>query len=60
MVMKEKGFKTVILEKTDMFGGSTAMSGGVIWIPNNPVMRRAGVADSYERQGPTSTPVSAM
>jgi len=31
-----------------MFGGSTALSGGVIWLPNNPVMKRAGVQDSEE------------
>jgi 3-oxosteroid 1-dehydrogenase len=47
-VMEAAGLKALILEKTDMFGGSTAMSGGVIWIPNNPVMRRVGVADSYD------------
>jgi 3-oxosteroid 1-dehydrogenase len=46
-VMREAGLKALILEKTAMFGGSTAMSGGVIWIPDNPVMRRAGVSDSY-------------
>ena len=46
--LKDEGFDSLILESTDMFGGSTAMSGGVIWVPDNPVMKRAGVKDSYE------------
>jgi 3-oxosteroid 1-dehydrogenase len=38
----------LVVEKQALIGGSTAMSGGVVWIPNNQVMRAAGVADSYE------------
>ena len=38
----------LVLEKQALVGGSTAMSGGIVWIPNNPVMRADGVADSYE------------
>src|SRR5690606_27114957 len=30
-------------------GGTTARSGGVMWIPNNPFMRRDGVADSFDK-----------
>src|SRR5699024_12873572 len=30
-----KGLSTIVLEKTDVFGGSTAKSGGTIWMPNN-------------------------
>jgi 3-oxosteroid 1-dehydrogenase len=40
---------TLILEKQAKVGGSTAYSGGVWWIPNNPLMARDGVADSHER-----------
>jgi 3-oxosteroid 1-dehydrogenase len=29
-------------------GGSTAMSGGVVWVPDNPVMRADGIPDSYD------------
>lgn len=36
----------VILEKSGMIGGTTAMSGGMLWIPNNPYQRAAGVEDS--------------
>ncbi|MFT4048067.1 MAG: FAD-binding protein [Solimonas sp.] len=46
LVMRDAGHSVLILEKTDLVGGTTARSGGVMWIPNNPIMRRAGVADS--------------
>ena len=42
------GLQTLIVEKTEVIGGSTAMSGGVLWLPNNPVSRAAGVSDSDE------------
>jgi 3-oxosteroid 1-dehydrogenase len=44
----EAGLKPVIIEKQQYVGGSTAMSGGMIWLPNNPVMRADGIPDSYE------------
>jgi 3-oxosteroid 1-dehydrogenase len=40
------GLQTLVLEKAEVIGGSTAMSGGVLWLPDNPVSRRAGVQDS--------------
>ncbi len=45
---KEAGLEPLIVESTDKLGGSSAMSGGGAWIPNNPLMLRAGVHDSYE------------
>src|SRR6185312_4005822 len=42
------GLKPVIIEKTEYFGGSTAVSGGAIWIANNPLMRVAGMTDSAD------------
>ena len=39
----------VILEKTPLIGGTTARSGGVMWIPNNRFMKRDGVPDSIEQ-----------
>jgi 3-oxosteroid 1-dehydrogenase len=42
------GASALVLEKQELIGGSTAMSGGVVWVPNNPVMQADGVADSYE------------
>jgi len=42
------GKKPLILEKTDKFGGSTAMSGGILWVPNNHLLARDGIEDSHE------------
>jgi 3-oxosteroid 1-dehydrogenase len=42
------GKRPLILEKTDKFGGSTAMSGGVLWVPNNHLLARDGIVDSHE------------
>jgi 3-oxosteroid 1-dehydrogenase len=38
----------IMLESTDRWGGSSAMSGGGLWLPNNPLMSREGVSDSRE------------
>jgi len=38
----------VILEKSGMVGGTTAMSGGMLWIPNNLYQQEAGIEDSDE------------
>src|SRR3954451_13072323 len=40
------GASVVVVEKQSLLGGSTCMSGGMAWIPDNPVMRAAGVHDS--------------
>jgi len=42
------GLDVCILEKSEFYGGSTAVSGGAIWIPDNPKMRAAGMQDSRE------------
>ena len=42
------GKSALVLEKTNLLGGTTARSGGVMWIPNNPYMATAGVPDSLE------------
>ena len=48
LVMRSAGKSVLILEKTPLVGGTTARSGGVMWIPNNPFMKRDGVEDSFE------------
>jgi len=49
LAVKALGKRALIMEKQAKVGGSTGFSGGVWWIPDNPVMKRAGVEDSYER-----------
>jgi 3-oxosteroid 1-dehydrogenase len=49
LVMRKAGKSVLILEKTDLVGGSTAKAGGVMWIPNNRFMAAGGVEDSYEK-----------
>jgi 3-oxosteroid 1-dehydrogenase len=44
----DMGLRPMILEKEPLVGGSTAMSGGILWIPGNALMAEAGVADSPE------------
>ena len=49
LAARDLGKSVVILEKQTKVGGSTAISGGVLWTPNNPLMAEEGVSDSYER-----------
>ena len=48
LVMKEYGKRAVIIEKQAVIGGSSAYSGGVIWIPCNDHLKRAGIKDTPE------------
>lgn len=38
------GLDTLVVEKSRHFGGSTALSGGGIWVPGAPAQRREGYA----------------
>jgi len=49
LAAKRLGKRALIVEKQALVGGSTGFSGGVWWVPNNAVMKRAGVADTAER-----------
>jgi 3-oxosteroid 1-dehydrogenase len=40
------GLDTVLIEKSSWFGGSTARSGGGVWIPGNYALRAAGQVDA--------------
>ncbi|WP_018789739.1 3-oxosteroid 1-dehydrogenase [Salinispora arenicola] len=59
-----RGLSTVVLEKSEQYGGSTARSGGGLWLPGNEVLDRADVTDRMEDArtylahvaGPDSTP----
>src|SRR5690349_18573476 len=37
------GLSAVVVEKAEVYGGSTARSGGGLWLPGNEVLSRAGV-----------------
>ena len=47
-VAAAEGRKTLLLEKSALVGGTTATSGGMVWIPANPKMAAAGFADTIE------------
>jgi 3-oxosteroid 1-dehydrogenase len=49
LVMRAAGKSVLILEKTALVGGTTARSGGVMWIPDNRFMKRDGIADSQDQ-----------
>jgi succinate dehydrogenase/fumarate reductase flavoprotein subunit len=44
----EVGAAVGLYEKADVVGGTTALSGGIVWVPNNPHMAKAGLSDSRE------------
>jgi 3-oxosteroid 1-dehydrogenase len=44
----DRGLETIVVEKSSWFGGSTARSGGGVWVPNNYALRQAGVPDSLD------------
>lgn len=48
LVAAKLGLSVLLIEKAPYFGGSTARSGGGIWIRNNRITKEAGVHDSPE------------
>lgn len=44
----DAGAAVTVLEKSSLFGGTTAISGGGLWIPANHHMRAAGIDDRPE------------
>lgn len=42
----DQGAQVLLLEKTELIGGTTAVSAGALWIPGNHYMQTAGLADS--------------
>jgi len=44
----DQGNSVLIVEKSDKYGGTSAISGGGIWIPNNDEFKALGGTDSYE------------
>jgi 3-oxosteroid 1-dehydrogenase len=44
----DSGIEPLVIEKQDLIGGATGMSGGMMWLPNNPLMVADGIPDSHE------------
>jgi len=45
---RKAGLQVLVAEKEPVFGGTTALSGGWLWIPNHPMQKEIGVQDSVE------------
>ncbi len=45
----ERGLSVLIVEKSNYVGGSTARSGGALWLPASPVLRDGDGGDTRER-----------
>ncbi|MCP3391357.1 FAD-dependent oxidoreductase [Bradyrhizobium sp. CCGB12] len=45
-VAAAEGLRVLVIEKTAFVGGTTAWSGGMVWIPANARMKEAGLSDS--------------
>ena len=64
---RQAGLSPVVLEKSDKWGGTSAMSGGALWIPGHHLMAENGVPDDLaagrrfldaqaSQAGPASSP----
>ena len=47
----ERGLKVLIAEKSAYVGGSTARSGGALWLPASPILDENGAGDTTRRRG---------
>ncbi|MFB2550469.1 FAD-dependent oxidoreductase [Ensifer soli] len=45
---RKGGLDVLVVEKTGLLGGTSAMSGAGVWIPANHVAKAAGISDSRE------------
>src|SRR5260370_2977602 len=45
-VAAAEGLSVLLIEKTEFVGGTTAWSGGMVWIPVNAKMKHVGIDDS--------------
>lgn len=49
LAAQERGLTVLIVEKSSFVGGSTARSGGALWLPASPVLAENGGDDTVER-----------
>jgi 3-oxosteroid 1-dehydrogenase len=45
----ERGLTVLIVEKSSYIGGSTARSGGALWLPASPILADNGAGDTMQR-----------
>src|SRR5690348_13546659 len=48
LAARAAGLDVLMIERSPVFGGSTAYSGGGAWVPNHPVLIAAGERDDPE------------
>lgn len=48
VVAAKHGLKVIVVEKEAVFGGTTALSGGYLWVPNNHLDAAEGIKDSMD------------
>ena len=48
IIAADQGARVLLIEKSPQYGGSSAMSGGGLWVPNNHMMEAAGFHDTPE------------
>lgn len=44
-----QGLKVIVVEKHATFGGASAWSGGWLWVPGNPLAKRAGIDEDPQQ-----------
>ncbi|BBY05842.1 3-ketosteroid-delta-1-dehydrogenase [Mycobacterium noviomagense] len=49
LTARECGLNVLIVEKSSYVGGSTARSGGALWLPASPILEEHGAVDTVER-----------
>src|ERR1700733_4581914 len=47
-VAASAGLSVAVLEKSGLFGGTSAVSAGTVWVPGNPYMSEVGRVDDPE------------
>lgn len=45
LVAAIEGLRTLLIERSSQIGGTTALSSGSVWIPDNPQQRRFGISE---------------
>ncbi|WP_313053517.1 FAD-dependent oxidoreductase [Pseudomonas lopnurensis] len=49
IVAATRGLDVLLVEKTEYFGGTTALSGGGVWVPCSTPAKEAGIADDPQQ-----------